>query len=82
MWLILKVFIEFVTILLFLFMFWFFGIQAHGLLAPWLGMESAPPVLEGKVLTIRPARGVPRHYYLTPCYSQCYHTVQFYTDIS
>ena len=31
---ILKVFIEFVTILLFLFMFWFFGIQAHGLLAP------------------------------------------------
>ena len=31
---ILKVFIEFVTILLLLFMFWFFGIQACGPLAP------------------------------------------------
>ena len=34
MWTILKVFIEFVTKLLLLFMFWFFGIQACGLLAP------------------------------------------------
>ena len=34
MWTILKVFIEFVTKLLLLFMFWVFGIQACGLLAP------------------------------------------------
>ena len=34
MWTILKVFIEFVTKLLLLFMFWVFGIRACGLLAP------------------------------------------------
>ena len=58
MWTILKVFIEFVTLLLLLFMFCFFGIQACGLLAPWPGMEPAPPVLEGEVLTTGPAREV------------------------
>ena len=82
MWTILKVFIEFVTKLLLLFMFWFFGIQACGLLAPWPGMEPAPPVLEGEVLTTKPAREVSRHYYLASCYSQCYHRAQFCTDIS
>ena len=49
-WTILKVFIEFVTVLL-LFMFWFFGSEAGGILAPGLGTEPALPALEGKILT-------------------------------
>ena len=32
-------------------MFWFFGPEACGILAPWPGIELAPPALEGKVLT-------------------------------
>ena len=31
-------------------MFWFFGCEACGVLAPQLGMEPAPPALEGEVL--------------------------------
>ena len=50
MWTIFKVFIEFVTILL-LFMFWFFGHKACGILAPWRGIDPASPTLEGKVIT-------------------------------
>ena len=38
-WTIFKVFIEFVTIL---FMFWFFGHEAYGILAPRLGIASHP----------------------------------------
>ena len=34
MWTIFKVFIEFVTILLLSYMFWFFGLKACGILAP------------------------------------------------
>ena len=51
-----KVFIEFVTILLlfFLMFFCFFGLEARGILAPRPGIEPAPPVLEGKVLTTGP----------------------------
>ena len=41
MWTILKVFIEFVTILL-LFMFWFFGHEACGFLVSPPGLEPAP----------------------------------------
>ena len=57
MWTISKVFIEFVTILLLLLMFWFFGQQACVILAPQPRIE--PPqhtylTLEGKVLTTRP----------------------------
>ena len=37
-----------------LFMFWFFGCEAHGILAPWSGMELAPPILEGKVQNTGP----------------------------
>ena len=44
----------FVTILLLLFMFWFFGRKACGIIAPWPGVESAPPALEGGVLTTGP----------------------------
>ena len=32
-------------------MFWFLGHKAYGFLAPRLGIEPAPPALEGEVLT-------------------------------
>ena len=32
-------------------MFWFFGQEAHGILAPLTGIELASPALEGKILT-------------------------------
>ena len=35
-------------------MFWFFGHEACGILAPRPGIESIPPALEGKVLTTGP----------------------------
>ena len=35
----------------FCFMFWFFGHKACGILSPPPGIESAPPALEGEVLT-------------------------------
>ena len=35
----------------FCFMFWFFGREACGILAPRPGIEPAPPALEGEVLT-------------------------------
>ena len=38
----------------FCFIFWFFGRQACGILAPWPGIEPAPPALEGEVLTTGP----------------------------
>ena len=37
-------------------MFWFFGCEACGILAPWPGIEPTPSALEGKVLTT----GLPR----------------------
>ena len=45
MWIIIKVSIEFVTIL---FMFWFFGHKACGMLAPPLGIKSSSLPLEDK----------------------------------
>ena len=36
-------------------MFWFFGREACGILAPWPGTEPAPPALEGEVLTTGPS---------------------------
>ena len=51
MWTIFKVFIEFVTMLLVFFKFWFFGHKACGILGPQPGIETAPPALEDKVLT-------------------------------
>ena len=38
----------------FCFMFWFFGLEARGILAPWPGIEPAPPALEGEALTTGP----------------------------
>ena len=35
-------------------MFWFFGREACGILAPRPGIEPAPPALEGEVLTTGP----------------------------
>ena len=51
MWTIFKVFIEFVTILLLFFNFWFFGYKACEILAPRPGIEPVPPAFEGEVLT-------------------------------
>ena len=53
MWTILKVFIEFVTILLryYVLVFWPRGMWD---LSPRLGIEPAPPALEGEVLTTGP----------------------------
>ena len=51
MWTIFKVFIEFVTILLLFYVFWFFGREACGILAPRPGIEATPLALEGEVLT-------------------------------
>ena len=51
MWIIFKVFIELVTL-----SFFFFGIEASGILVPWPGMEPATPALEGEVLTTGPSR--------------------------
>ena len=45
-----EVFIEFVTVLLH-FMFWCFGRQACGILAPRPGIKPTPPAVEGEVLT-------------------------------
>ena len=55
-WTILKSFFEFVTILLMFYglFFFFFGLKAHKILAPQLGIEPAPPALEGKILTTGP----------------------------
>ena len=55
MWAILKVFIDFVTILcLFVFcLFFFFGHKAHEILAPGPGIEPTSPALEDEVLTTR-----------------------------
>ena len=46
----LKVFIEFVTILL-LFYVSIFDCRAGGVLGPWPGIEPTPPALKGEVLT-------------------------------
>ena len=51
----LKVYIEFVTVLLLLFMSGFLAIEACGILAGLPGMEPSLPVLEGEVLTTGPS---------------------------
>ena len=35
-------------------MFWFFGCEAYGILAPGPGIRLSPPALEGEVLTTEP----------------------------
>ena len=45
-------------------MFWFFGREACGILAPQPGVEPTPPALEGEVLTTGPPGKSP-HWLLT-----------------
>ena len=40
-------------------MFWVFGPEARGILAPQPGIEPAPPALEGEVLTTGPPETSP-----------------------
>ena len=56
MWTSFKVFIELVTILLmfYVLVFFFFGHEACGILAPRQGIKPTTPVLEGKILTTGP----------------------------
>ena len=42
---------EFVAVLLLLFMSWFLGHGSYGILAPQPGIEPAPSALEGEALT-------------------------------
>ena len=68
LWVIFKVFIDFVTILLLFLssdflakiMFWFFGHEACGILAPQLGTEPTPPALEGEDSTTGPPGTSPK----------------------
>ena len=53
MWTIFKVFIEYVTILLPLYVL-VLGREACGILAPWPGIEPGLPTLEGGVLSTGP----------------------------
>ena len=72
MWPILKVFIDFVTILPLFYIFGFFGHKACGILAHWPGIKPTPPALEGEI----PATGLSgksrccsvAQPYLTLCY--------------
>ena len=50
MWAILKVFIEFVTILLLFYVLFFLGCKACGMLAPWPGIEPLPPCIGRLIL--------------------------------
>ena len=51
MWIIFKVFIEFVRILLLHYVWVFFGHEEWRILAPLTGIKPSPPTLEGEVLT-------------------------------
>ena len=66
MWIIFKVFIEFVTILLlvyvFMVFFFFFGQEACGILAPRARIEPAPPALESEILTPGPPGKSPQSF--------------------
>ena len=55
MWTIFEVFIDLLQYF-FCFMFWFFGREACGILAPRPGIEPAPPALKVEVLTTGPTR--------------------------
>ena len=44
---------------MFQFFFFFFDLEACGILAPQPGIQPAPPALEGKVLTARPPEESP-----------------------
>ena len=52
MWTILKIFIEFVTMLPLFYVVFFFGWEACGISAPRPGIKPAPLASEGEVLTL------------------------------
>ena len=54
MWIIFKVFIEFVAVLLLFYVFWFSGHETCGILALGPGIKLTLLPLEGKVLTTGP----------------------------
>ena len=56
MWIIFKVFTEFVKMLLLLYVLrvFFFGLEACGILSPQPETKLAPPAMEGEVLTMGP----------------------------
>ena len=45
-------------------MFWFFGHEACGILAPQPGIEPTPPALEGEVSNHRTTGEVPREEFM------------------
>lgn len=51
------------TILLMLFMSWFLGHRAYGILAPRPGVKPTPSALEGEVLTTGPAGKSPAEFF-------------------
>ena len=61
MWTIFKVFTEFVTIFLLIFIFWYFGLEAYGISAPQPGIEATHAALEGSLNHW--TTGVHSHYY-------------------
>ena len=63
MWIIFKVFIEFVTILLLVYVVSFFDFEAYGILVSRPEIEPAPAVLEGKVLTPGPPGNSPANIF-------------------
>ena len=61
MWAIFKVFTKFVTILLLIFIFWYFGLEAYGISAQQPGIETTHPALEDSLNLW--TTGVHNHYY-------------------
>lgn len=54
-----EVFIDFVTVLLLLHRFGFFGLEAYEVLAPCPGFKPASPALKGEALTTGLCQGNP-----------------------
>ena len=82
-----KVFIDIFTIYL-LFYVLVFSHKACGILAPWLGIEPAPPALEGKVLTTGPPGKSHTYFILSApfthvcyCFQKYFHCVGAETEI-
>ena len=65
-------------------MFWFFGPKICEILAPWLGIEPAPPALEGEVFNHWTPREVPTNQCLVRTVSMIYyetHWLLYYEHI-
>ena len=60
--------------------FWFFGCEAHGILAPWPEFTPTCPALEGKVLTTG-LPGVPRVYFLMETDTKPYIYIYIHMDV-